>query len=317
MPDISHDLTIYVDRVDDFTGSELNELFLLSAISSGLPSVVLDGAGGLDTLDARNVFVGYSRMSFRDTIVNGVDGFSFGDYEAVNFEQIYGHSTHRNSFLLQNLDHEVVLHGGEADDWFAASFGPREAWTSDTFYGYGGDDYFFLKPLDQAFGGDGDDIFSLHSLGGDLTGSFVDGGAGNDTLEVATGWIIDLSNNFADSPYTGSLDRYVFESIENVEASAFRGRASYVTGDSAANILSVNNVLNDGSIGVHFDGLGGDDTLSGSKGSDTLNGGVGDDTIYAGDGADTIFGGAGFDSIYGGAGDDDITAGDGGGVFDG
>ena len=297
MPDISHDLTIYVDRVDNFTGSELNELFLLSAISSGLPSVVLDGAGGLDTLDARNVFAGYTTMFFRDVVVNGENGFSFGDYEAVNFEQIYGNSTLNNWFLVQYLDHEVVLHGGEGDDWFGASFGPREAPTSDIFYGYGGDDYFSVRRMDQAFGGDGNDIFSLTADSGDLTGSFVDGGAGNDTLEVGFGWTVDLSNSFADSPFSGSLDRYVVENVENVEVYAWRGYFSHVTGDSGNNFLSVDDGFNDGSVGVHFDGLGGHDTLSGSKGSDTLNGGEGNDTLIGGEGSDTLDGGAGNDTV--------------------
>ncbi|MEJ6397121.1 calcium-binding protein [Yoonia sp. 208BN28-4] len=333
MPDVSHDRTIYVDRVDDFIGNESSEKFLVSAISTGAPNVVLDGAGGLDTLDARNVFVGYSTMSFRDTEVDGANGFSFGDFDAVNFEQIFGNSTHGNRFLVQYLEHEVVLHGGEGDDWFAASFGPRETPTSDTFHGYGGDDYFSVRPLDQAFGGDGDDIFSLYATSGDLTGSFVDGGNGRDTLKLSFGWTVDLSKFYADSPFSGSSDRYVFENIENVEVYAWRGYHSHVIGDSGANILSVNVDRDDGSVGVHFDGLAGHDTLTGSKGSDTLNGGQGNDflfgdldgdflvggrggdTLSGGDGSDRLYDGAGSDAVYGGANDDYVRVGGGADYF--
>jgi Ca2+-binding RTX toxin-like protein len=93
-----------------------------------------------------------------------------------------------------------------------------------------------------------------------------------------------------------------------------------------------------------INGLGGDDTITGSFLSDTISGGdgndlidggngndiirgdIGDDTIFGGQGADTLyggrdndvlFGGAGRDVLYGGTGNDTLNGGDGVDILDG
>ena len=304
MTEIDHDLTIEVSYFEDVLGSSLNERFLISAISSGFENVLLDGSSGLDTLDARNVYSSSSIMFFKDSLIEGVNGFSFGDFDAINFEQVYGNNERDNWFQLQNLEHEIVVHGGEGNDRFSASFGDRDARTVDEFYGYGGNDYFNVRPLDRAFGGAGDDIFDLYASSEDLAGSLVSGGSGTDTLELRFGWTVDLSNGFADSPFTGTQDRYSINDIENVEVFAWRGYESHVTGSSGKNIFSVNVDFNDGSAGVFFDGLGGGDTLTGSAGNDELLGGDGNDTIGGQSGNDVLDGGRGGDSLNGGAGND-------------
>lgn len=300
---------INVSSVEDYTGSSSNETFVINTISSGGSRAVLDGAGGLDVLDARNVFAGSTTMFFTDSLIEGVNGFSFGDFDAVNFEQIYGNSSRNNWFLLQRLDYQVVVHGGEGNDWFATSFGERGARTADQLYGHGGDDYFNVRYLDQAYGGAGDDVFSLSGSSEDLSGSLADGGTGIDTLELSFGWTADLSNGFADSPFSGSLDRYSITNIENVEVYAWRSYHSSVSGDSGRNVLSVNDDFNDGSVGVFFNGRAGSDLLLGSKGSDELIGGAGKDILHGEDGNDLLYGGSGPDVLSGGAGGDVLNGG--------
>ncbi|MEI4473073.1 M10 family metallopeptidase C-terminal domain-containing protein [Frigidibacter sp. MR17.24] len=58
--------------------------------------------------------------------------------------------------------------------------------------------------------------------------------------------------------------------------------------------------------GLWLDGLGGNDTLTGSVGSDTILGGAGHDLIDGGDWADWLEGGTGNDTIRGGAGNDRV-----------
>ncbi len=306
---IIHDQTINVDSVTDYSGGALNDLFVLNAISSGLPDAVLDGAGGLNTLDARNVFVGFSTMYFRDIVVDGQDGFTVGDFLAVNFQQVYGSGSKGNWFLLQNVDYEIVLHGGEGNDWFATSFGPSGARTADQMYGYGGDDFFNVRPLDQAFGGTGNDTFDLYPTTGDLTGSLVDGGSGIDTLDLSFGWTVDLSKGFADSPFAGTSDKYSISSIENVEVDAWRGYLSQVSGSSGNNVITVDSKYDDGSVGVVFAGRGGNDLLSGSIGYDALKGGAGRDILMGRGGRDGLAGGGGRDTLKGGAGNDTLSGG--------
>ncbi|HEX7826398.1 MAG TPA: hypothetical protein VF477_15965, partial [Mycobacterium sp.] len=55
---------------------------------------------------------------------------------------------------------------------------------------------------------------------------------------------------------------------------------------------------------VFYDGLGGDDTISGSPQADNLYGGAGADLLIAGNGNDLLDGGTGADTLVGGAGDD-------------
>lgn len=300
---------VNVNAIEDVFGTALDETFQLNAISSGNPHATLDGAGGYNTLDARNVFIGYSTMNFRDELINGVNGFTVGDFEAINFHEIYGNSTYNNSFLLQYVNHALVLHGGSGDDRFTASFGEQGIWTADVFYGYGGNDTFNLRPTDIAYGGAGNDIFDLSGTSGDLTGSAAHGGSGTDTLELSFGWTVDLSLEFADSPYSGSLDRYAVTSIENVEVSAWHGYFSSVIGSNDNNVLSVDEQFNDGSVGVSFSGLGGDDTLLGSAGDDALDGGAGNDLLEGGKGGDTIIGGSGADTVNAGTGWDMVSGG--------
>ncbi len=58
-------------------------------------------------------------------------------------------------------------------------------------------------------------------------------------------------------------------------------------------------------------GLGGNDVLTGNKGNDTISGGEGNDIITGGEGNDTLSGEGGNDFVDGGLGDDTLSGGSG------
>jgi len=69
--------------------------------------------------------------------------------------------------------------------------------------------------------------------------------------------------------------------------------------------------------GVTFNGMGGDDTITGTNQQDVLMGGDGEDTINGLGDNDQIFGGAGDDILNGGAGNDEMYGGPGDDVLNG
>lgn len=128
-------------------------------------------------------------------------------------------------------------------------------------------------------GGGGDDVFK----GVDLIVDKVDGGAGNDTLDLthlSTGLTLDLS----DSNYV---------SIENVIGGAGSDTITAATLTTPTRLT----------------GGDGHDALSGGSGNDTLVGGVGNDTLAGSAGNDSLLGGAGNDDLDGGIGNDTLEAG--------
>ncbi len=105
----------------------------------------------------------------------------------------------------------------------------------------------------------------------------IDGGAGGDTLVVATGNVLNL----------GADDR--LDGVETIELTGASGvDASGQTEDL--------NIVGSSSTNTIISGSG-DDTLTGGDGNDTLNGGAGDDSIVGGAGIDAISGGDGADKI--------------------
>ncbi|MBO9453276.1 hypothetical protein J7426_23650, partial [Tropicibacter sp. R16_0] len=163
-------------------------------------------------------------------------------------------------------------------------------------YGYGGDDEFRVRPGDRAYGGAGDDIFDL-SGSSDVKGGYADGGDGIDTLDLSFGWIVDLREETASWISDSPARTYEVSSMENVSVYAWRGYETLVEGTDTANLFSVDPNFNDGSVGVVFDGRGGNDVLNASAGNDTLMGNEGYDWIIPGRGNDTVDGGVGRDMV--------------------
>jgi Ca2+-binding RTX toxin-like protein len=114
--------------------------------------------------------------------------------------------------------------------------------------------------------------------------TYIDGGAGNDTITGATLGINEIRGD---------------------------GGNDLLIGGNEGNLL-------DGGIGADIL-IGGDkdDTLLGSNGNDNLNGGLGKDSLDGGAGADTLLGGAEEDILLGDAGNDSLDGGDGKDILEG
>ncbi|MFO1171896.1 MAG: calcium-binding protein [Hyphomicrobiaceae bacterium] len=135
----------------------------------------------------------------------------------------------------------------------------------DTINGGGGND--------RLYGGDGADTLSD---GGGV--AFMDGGAGNDTFNVAAlGTIVADTGGGID--LVVSLQSFTLaQGVENLVLSGLNG--SFGTGNSGANVI-----FGDASANT-LRGLGGADTLSGDEGIDILIGGTGRDVMTGGVGLD-------------------------------
>lgn len=122
---------------------------------------------------------------------------------------------------------------------------------------------------DTLYGGDGNDI-----LIGDDTDILIDGGAGNDTLQLVAN-------------FTSASDAQIV-GVENVTLSAAG--------------LTVN--LSNQTEGFTIKGSGGVDNITGGSGNDKIIGNGGADILVGGGGNDILVGGDGNDNLTGGAGAD-------------
>jgi serralysin len=144
---------------------------------------------------------------------------------------------------------------------------------ADILLGFGGSD--------TISGGNGNDF-----LTGGVGADYLSGGSGLDTSSyehALTAVKVNLANP---SLNAGEAKGDTFNSIENLEGSAFNDT---LDGNAGANTLS---------------GLDGSDLLRGAAGNDVLQGGNGSDTLGGGDGNDLLAGGAGADYLSGGLGND-------------
>lgn len=153
------------------------------------------------------------------------------------------------------------------------------------------------------YAGDGDDYVEWNAIGsnyGAILGS-VSGGAGNDTINVSTGYFdgtgFTVWGNDGNDVIIGcAREDSLYGNVGNDHIKGERGN-DYLNGAEGNDVI---------------DGGGGDDILAGDAsnvdeslhGSDWLYGEYGNDHIYGGAGNDTLGGGQGADWLYGGAGND-------------
>lgn len=177
-----------------------------------------------------------------------------------------------------------------------------------------------------------------------LTGSTLNGEAGDDRLEGAAGKD-QLNGGDDDDVLIGGGDNDTLNGGQGRDTAVFSGlRSAYtistvggvttVTGPDGTDTLTNIERLqfSNGVFGIDgapivggpiegtanpdtlvgtaeddvINGQAGDDGLYGRAGADQLNGGLGRDLLAGEDGADTLRGGAGGDSLYGGVGDDAV-----------
>ena len=141
----------------------------------------------------------------------------------------------------------------------------------------------------------------------------VDGGAGNDFLNIFGSGLDDSLTVVASGGLLTSVEGGTVTNVENVTANALGGidLLSYgaTTQDITVNLATAAATGFDNSI-VGFEnvtgGLG-NDALTGDAQANVLDGAGGDDTINGGDQNDILFGRAGNDIINGGADSDTVT----------
>ena len=129
---------------------------------------------------------------------------------------------------------------------------------------------------------------------GELDGtSTIDGGTGNDTLDVDTSTSGGFSVIF-NTTNGGVLD------ATNTAASGIFSNIEDVWGSSANDTIDAQADTD----GTAILAQAGDDALYGGSGADSFDGMDGNDTVRGGQGDDTLLGGDGQNQLYGDAGDD-------------
>ncbi|HEY0475286.1 MAG TPA: peroxidase family protein [Kribbella sp.] len=208
---------------------------------------------------------------------------------------------------------------GVTGDYFEGTVG-ADTWTGtagdDRAYGRGGND--------NLNAGAGNDL--LVGEGGNDT---LNGAAGNDTFESAgAGGGVDNVTGGAgtDRVVATAADTTIglsaLATVEEISAEQVVGGGPFaqvvVRGSAVGDTLNFSAVTLTSIVDV--DGLGGNDTLTGTSspnvlfggsGSDTVNGGGGNDQLSGDAGNDTINGGSGSDQLIGDAGNDTFTPGPG------
>jgi Ca2+-binding RTX toxin-like protein len=243
----------------------------------------------------------FTGMAGNDTIVGGT---MQGSWLGVNnWDSAQG--------IIVNLSNASITVGGVT----VASKTARD--------GHGDTDTFILSAGGiDIDGSDHDDYIR----GRDDAGIWIDGNAGNDTLEG--GIFVDTVSYHEDPEEGGVYGAIVNLSASSITVTGVTGHAGSVTvaahqardcfGDTDT-LISIERVQ-----ASDFDdylvGSSGNDWLDGSEGNDTLHGGAGSDGLYGGDGDDTLSGGADSDlfNIWSSFGDTsvdtitDFTVGSGG-----
>lgn len=190
---------------------------------------------------------------------------------------------------------EIFANGG--DDIIRAGAG------NDVIHGAAG--------ADELYGGFGDDTLII-----DLDDTFIDGGAGYDTLDLSNlpervQWVNINSGN-----ELGAQLGTQVSSIEKIVGTNFDD--TFILKTNADPLIPDGNLDIDGGDGADtITGNDSENTFWGGEGDDLIDGGSDNDILRGGDGNDVIVGGAenyavrfDEDIIYGGAGDDKIDGGD-------
>ena len=179
---------------------------------------------------------------------------------------------------------DATIRGGDGNDLFTAT---NTVFASVFINGNAGDDVFDFWPGPTSFlgstlqGGQGDDFLNLDSV----SSSVVNGNKGDDTIEIGglEGGAI-VSNS---SVYGGQGDDLIslYGTIQDTLIDGGLGD-DYIAGNQATT-------------GITASGNEGDDSVCGGADDDTLYGNVGNDLVAGNGGSDTIVGGLGADTLWG------------------
>jgi Ca2+-binding RTX toxin-like protein len=190
-----------------------------------------------------------------------------------------------------------ILHGGYGADELSGGDGNDQLhgeWGDDTLFGGAGDDWMshVYAGYDRLYGGDGNDGFGVANPYQNPLAGEIDGGEGQDWLQLTTyGSSVPVEFDALSGSY-GDL------SFVNVEEFQVRIRDTSGLGYTLRGGEGDDTLQTDAGDDV-LEGRGGNDILRGGVGSDWLDGGAGDDRLEGGgfNGSDILTGGAGADTF--------------------
>ena len=231
--------------------------------------------------------------------------------------------------------------GGQGNDLF---YGGSD---SDTIFGEEGQDTIFGQGGDDVInGGTNDDTIVWKQDGADT----IDGSEGRDQVEVrGTSGVDTIAVGQSGSTLTVTGGASILSLPNALQDFANGLEELVINGGNGADLITITDVDNVGSILIQANGQNGDDTISaagaalgvarlqidggngndtltgsagdetllGSAGDDSLSGDDGDDTLVGGEGQDALNGDAGNDLIQGNVGNDTLDGGDGDDILEG
>jgi Ca2+-binding RTX toxin-like protein len=295
-----------------------------------LLSVTTSFTGGVLTVtgdaDANHIYIFRSGTDNSQLVVRSADvnirTVTYAEVASITVNLLGGADTLATA---ENVVKPMNVSGGEGDDRLQTGGG------NDTVHGNAGNDTINGSAgNDSLFGDDNNDTMD----GGSGADSF-NGGGGFDTVTYASrtaGVRVTLDNVANDGTPGQTAPTVVPPEGDNVHTDiehVIGGRGNDFM--SAAPVVTAGGTITPGP--VTFDGMGGNDSLTGSSGvaatttafvsilnggdgndelnggskNDQLNGGGGNDTMHGNGGNDTLNGGTGADNMFGGEGIDTVT----------
>lgn len=295
----------YLNGVENLRGGSGND-----TISGGSASAKLEGGSGADTLTAGAGGGTLNGGAGNDTL-NAGTGYDRIDY------------TTRTASLSVQLNFNTVLVGGSETDTLSGT-------VDQVLGGYGDDEYYDDGGSTYISGGPGADYFALSGGGDDIVvgedgnDQIVDGagddiytgGNGDDTIRLLAAGSDGVYGNagtdtvdvsLAGAGQTITLDNVLNDGVPGApsQLDSIRSDVEKVIGTSGDDTI----IAGSTSVGVTFEGRGGNDTLTGKAGNDALIGGAGVDALDGGDGNDTLTSkdGVAGDTVIGGNGTDSAS----------
>ncbi len=312
--------------VDTMDGGLGNDLFIVDNAAD-----VLTDAGGIDTVDARDIdwtlAAGFENLNIRNDVSEGhANGFGneLDNRMTISFAGGRLEGRGGNDTLIGSARGEDTLVGGDGNDVLQGGGGPRPEVLdggagNDTLTGSSDTSYIFAVAPGAA---NADVITNFHAATLDRIrldgGSYTNiGGSGN--------FVADDARFFAGAGATSGHDaddRVVYNTTTgqlfyDADGSGAGASQLIATLQGAPAITAVAIAVDNGTGGQTITGTAGNDSITGTTGNDTIDGGAGDDTINGGAGNDSLVGGAGNDSIFGAEGVDTMVGGDGNDTLNG
>ena len=331
---------------DSLSGTDNNDLLIGNGDADSITAAGGDdtvyagsGADSVDGGDGNDRLLG---QGGRDTITGGegndfIDGGTSSDF-------IYGDD------LAGTLSGNDTITGSAGADFIAAGMGDDIVYggnDNDTIFGEDGQDTIFGQGGDDVInGGIGDDSIVWKQDGADV----IDGTDGRDQVEVrGTSSVDTISVGQSGSTLTVTGGGSTLNLPNAMQDFANGLEELVINGANGADVITIADINNVGSIlitangqngddiisaagamlgvaNLQLDGGNGNDTLTGSAGNETLRGSAGDDSLSGGDGDDTLIGGdgqdalngdGGLDILQGNFGNDTLNGGDGDDTLEG